>query len=122
MGGDRSPLARCTTTCSSSTVCGRWTTTSAWSTRTASPTCDRIGVEPEAHLRTLAEHHVQAANTHWRRWTPELLAAARAAGVLAFGSLIGHPGQMARALGVGLDGIYVDHIEAILDELPEDDR
>ena len=82
----------------------------------------RIGVDPEAHLQTLAEHHVQAANTHWRSWTPELLAAARSAGVLAFGSLVGHPGQMARVLAVGLDGIYVDHVEAILDELPEADR
>jgi len=83
---------------------------------------DRIGVEPEAHLRALAEHHVQAANTSWRRWTPELLAAARSAGVLAFGSLIGHPDHMDRALAVGLDGIYADHIEAILAALPEDDR
>ena len=122
MGGDRSPLARARRPARPRPRAGDGPTTSVWSTRTASPTCERIGVEPEAHLHTLAEHHVQAANTHWRRWTPELLAAARSAGVLAFGSLVGHPDQMDRALAVGLDGIYADHIEAILAALPEDDR
>lgn len=81
----------------------------------------RIGVAPDVHLRTLADHHIDAANTHWQQWTPDLLAAAHDAGVLAFGSLVANPRQMGRAIAVGLDGIYVDHIEAYRAALLESD-
>ena len=74
----------------------------------------RTDTTPEAHMDLLARWRVDAQNTHWSRWTPELLAAARERGLLAFGSIAQLPHQMERALGKGLDGLYTDHVRDLV--------
>lgn len=74
----------------------------------------RADITPEAHLDQLARWKVDAQNTHWNRWTPELLAAAHDRGLLAFGSIAQLPHHMERALGKGLDGLYTDHVRDLV--------
>jgi len=74
----------------------------------------RTETTPEAHMDLLARWQVDAQNTHWSRWTPALLAAARERGLLAFGSIAQLPHQMERALRTGLDGLYTDHVRDLV--------
>lgn len=69
----------------------------------------RNGIDPLRHMDLLKRFEVDAQNTHWGRWTPELVDAAHARGLLAFGSIAQTPKQMRRALALGLDGLYTDH-------------
>ncbi len=62
------------------------------------------------HLALLASLRVDAQNTTWTGWTPELLAVARGHGVRAFGSLAQTKAELADAASRGLDGIYSDHV------------
>lgn len=71
------------------------------------------GINPVGHLDALARHGITAQNTHWDDWTPELVARAHAAGVLAFGSLAQEPRHLREALARGLDGLYSDHLDAL---------
>ncbi|MCU1455578.1 MAG: glycerophosphoryl diester phosphodiesterase [Acidimicrobiales bacterium] len=75
----------------------------------------RLGRTAAEHVALLAEHRVDAKNTHWAHWTPDLVAIAHAAGVLAFGSLVQEPPAMREAVDRGLDGLYSDHLDALVD-------
>lgn len=71
------------------------------------------GVPVEQHLAHLAGLGVDAANTTAGRWTPSLVEHAAALGLAAFGSLLQQPAAMARAVELGLDGFYSDHLAAM---------
>lgn len=71
----------------------------------------RLGRTPEQHLAALAALRVDAQNTRWSGWTPELVAQAHGQGVLAFGSIAQTTPDLQTALSTGLDGIYSDNVE-----------
>ncbi|MCU1352557.1 MAG: glycerophosphoryl diester phosphodiesterase [Acidimicrobiales bacterium] len=74
----------------------------------------RAGRSPASHVAALASHRIDAKNTHWGDWTPELIDVARAAGVQAFGSLVEERAAMDAAAGLGLDALYSDHLDALV--------
>ncbi len=67
-------------------------------------------VSPAEHLDRLAGQRIDAANTTVGDWTPELVEQARSLGVRAFGSLLQTRRAMDRAVALGLDGFYSDHL------------
>lgn len=75
---------------------------------------ERRDTDPETHMDDLVAARVEAQNTHWSRWTPALVEAAHGRGLLAFGSIAQLPHQMERALRLGLDGLYTDHVADLL--------
>lgn len=68
-------------------------------------------LHPSDHLDRLAAQRIDAANTTAGDWTPDLVARARAVGVRAFGSLLQTRRAMDRAVTLGLDGFYSDHLD-----------
>ena len=78
-----------------------------------------IGRSPIEHLGLLARHRIDAANTHWEHWSPELTAAAHQAGVLAFGSLVEPVEALADAAALDLDALYSDHLDALVAALAD---
>lgn len=68
-------------------------------------------VSPAAHLEQLAAARIDAANTTAADWTPELVDRARSVGLRAFGSLLQTSAAMERAVMLGLDGFYSDHLD-----------
>lgn len=72
----------------------------------------RIGPD---HASVLAAAGVDAQNTGWRYWTASRRDGARAAGVRAFGSLAQTAQDLAAARG--LDGIYSDDVQLMVDTL-----
>ena len=77
----------------------------------------QIGPVPD-HLALLADRRIDAQNTRWSGWSPELLATARSLGVRAFGSLAQTPAELADAATRGLDGIYSDHLARLVAAFP----
>lgn len=75
------------------------------------PDLVRQTVHPFEHMDKLAKAGIDAQNTHWSRWTPELVDAAHRRGILAFGSIAQRRDQMERALRKGLDGLYTDFVK-----------
>lgn len=72
---------------------------------------DAAGVTPDEHLGRLARERIDSVNTTVGHWTPELVARARELGVRAFGSLLQTRRSMERAVELGLDGFYSDHLD-----------
>src|SRR5690606_36592042 len=70
------------------------------------PGLARRSVHPFEHMDELVRARVDAQNTHWSRWTPELVGAAHQRNLLAFGSIAQQRKQMQRALEKGLDALY----------------
>ncbi len=69
------------------------------------------GISPAEHLDRLAAARIDAANTTVGDWTPALVDHAHQLGLLAFGSLLQTRTAMDRAVALGLDGFYSDHLE-----------
>lgn len=70
----------------------------------------KAGRSGPEHVALLAALRIDAQNTTWTGWSPELLAVAREHGVQAFGSLAQTTAELADAASRGLDGIYSDHV------------
>ncbi len=70
------------------------------------------------HASVLAARGIDAQNTHWSGWTAALLDSARAADVLAFGSIANTAADLAVAASKGLDAIYSDHLALMLAAFP----
>jgi glycerophosphoryl diester phosphodiesterase len=64
--------------------------------------------------RELARRGVDAENRHWRSWDEAQIGAMHEHGVLAFGSLVHRPDEMAEAAARGLDALYSDHVDALV--------
>ena len=62
------------------------------------------------HLAGLADVGINAANTTARHWSPALVERAHDLGLVAFGSLLQERPAMVRAVELGLDGFYSDHL------------
>ena len=73
----------------------------------------------DARARVLATHRIDAENRHWGSWDASQVTAMHAHGVLAFGSLVHEPGQLRDAASRGLDALYCDHVDALVDALRE---
>ncbi len=69
------------------------------------------GIEPKDHLARLAAARIDAVNTTVARWTPALVDHARQLGLVVFGSLLQTRPAMDRAVTLGLDGFYSDHLD-----------
>ena len=72
---------------------------------------DLEGLAPAAH----------ALNMRAREWTGELIDAAHAAGVLAFGWGVNDPGTLAALVAGGIDGVYSDEVEMMLSTIAAGD-
>lgn len=67
-----------------------------------------------ARLALLRRWGVSAVNLRRSRWTAGAVHRVHAAGLLAFGWDVQTPGQLRRALAVGLDGVYSDHVDLLV--------
>lgn len=68
-------------------------------------------LSPVDNLERLRAQRIDAANTTVGDWTPALVAEAGRRGVQAFGSLLQTRAAMDRAVALGLDAFYSDHLE-----------
>lgn len=75
------------------------------------PELDRRTIHYHDHMDLLVRSRIDAQNTHWRRWTPELVEASHSKGILAFGSIAQRRADMEKALAKGLDGLYTDYVK-----------
>jgi glycerophosphoryl diester phosphodiesterase len=73
----------------------------------------------EALVPELTAHGVDALNMHWRDWTPRTVEAAHAAGIAAFAWDCQEPPSIETALRLGVDAIYSDWPERIVDAIAE---
>ena len=71
------------------------------------------GLSPPDHLARLAADGVNAANTTVRDWSTSLVECAHHLGLAAFGSLLQDQPAMERAVELGLDGFYSDHLSTM---------
>lgn len=72
-------------------------------------------VSPHDHLARLAAQRVDAANTIAGDWTADLVEHAHRLGLAALGSLLQTRAAMDRAVALGLDGFYSDHLDLMRD-------
>lgn len=83
------------------------------------PELDRRTIHYDHHMDLLVRSRIDAQNTHWSRWTPQLVEACQSRGLLAFGSIAQRRDQMQRALAKGLDGIYTDFVNDLAEVAAE---
>jgi len=70
---------------------------------------------PAPRLAMLAEQTVDAVNLRHGRWTPSLVRAVHAVGMLAFAWDVNTRWMKRYVVRVGVDGIYSDHVGLLLD-------
>ncbi len=80
------------------------------------------GIDARDHLSRLAAAHIDAANTTVGDWTPALVVHAQQLGLRAFGSLLQNPTAMSKAIALGLDGFYSDHLDLMLTAIGRAER
>ena len=73
------------------------------------------GVERRA--ATLADAGVDAVNLHWTDWNGGLTTLFHRFGVVAFGWDCQHRRQLDALLDMGIDGLYSDHVDRLVDAL-----
>jgi glycerophosphoryl diester phosphodiesterase len=87
---------------------------------------DRIKEGPERRAATLAARGVDALNMHHLDWTGGLTTLVHRFGVLAFGWGAQTPRVLAELVDAGIDGVYSDHVDRMVDAVaaayPEPER
>ncbi len=78
---------------------------------------DRIKEGPERRAATLADKGVDALNLHHLDWTGGLTTLVHRFGVLAFGWDAQSPRVLAELIDMGIDGVYSDHVDRMVDAL-----
>jgi glycerophosphoryl diester phosphodiesterase len=68
-------------------------------------------------FRGIRDAGMDAVNARWPWWTPRFVAEVHALGLRAFGYDCQRPASLRRALDMGLDGVFSDHVEAMLEAL-----
>ncbi|MSX81084.1 MAG: glycerophosphodiester phosphodiesterase [Actinobacteria bacterium] len=81
---------------------------------------ERIKEGPERRLATLAEHGIDGINLFHTEWTGGLSTLAHRFGRTAFGWGIEHQRHFHAAYRMGLDGVYSDHVDRMMDAYREE--
>ncbi len=68
----------------------------------------------DGRARVLESDRIDAENRHWGSWDAAQVGAMHAHGVLAFGSLVHRPEELADAASRSLDALYCDHAGALV--------
>jgi glycerophosphoryl diester phosphodiesterase len=79
----------------------------------------RARIEPDirAHAARLRRGGIDALNLPHREWSAEAVAAAHAEGRAAFGWGAQRAGDIRAVLGLGVDGVYSDHVARMMAEV-----
>jgi glycerophosphoryl diester phosphodiesterase len=77
----------------------------------------RIKEGPERRAARLAEAGVDALNMHWSEWTGGLTTLLHRFERLAFGWDAQHRRQLDELLSLGIDGVFSDHVDRMVDAL-----
>ena len=99
----------------------RWEQVAEWRGRCAdvrlvdSTRLHRIREGPERRAATLASRGIDAVNMHQLDWTGGLTALFHRFGVLAFGWDAQTPRVLAELIDRGIDGVYSDHVDRMVD-------
>jgi glycerophosphoryl diester phosphodiesterase len=64
-------------------------------------------------LRAAGDFGVEAINARWMWWNGAIAAEVHALGMLAFGYDAQRRASLARSVGIGLDGVFSDNVEAM---------
>jgi len=75
----------------------------------------RIRGGPERRAATLLQEGVDALNMHWSDWTGGLTTLVHRFGRLAFGWDAQHRRQLDAVLRMGIDGVFSDHVDVMVD-------
>lgn len=70
---------------------------------------------PERRAATLAQHGIDALNLHWSDWTGGMTALLHRFGRFAFAWDAQHRRQLDEVLRTGVDGVYSDHVDVMVD-------
>jgi glycerophosphoryl diester phosphodiesterase len=77
----------------------------------------RITEGPERRAATLAEVGIDALNLHWTDWNAGLVALLHRFERYAFGWDAQQPRALALSYAYGLDGVYSDHVDRLMEAL-----
>lgn len=80
---------------------------------------DRVKEGAERRAATLAERGVDAVNMHHLDWTGGLTTLFHRFGVLAFGWDAQSPRVLAELIDAGIDGLYSDHVDRLVDAVTD---
>ena len=72
---------------------------------------------PERRAATLAEAGIEAVNLHWSDWTAGMVALFHRFERVTFGWDCQHRRQLDALLDMGIDGVYSDHVDRMVDAL-----
>jgi glycerophosphoryl diester phosphodiesterase len=75
----------------------------------------RIGEGPERRAAILAEHGIDGVNLHHSDWNGGLVTLFHRFGRTAFGWDMQHEHILRPALRMGLDGVFSDHVDVMVD-------
>jgi glycerophosphoryl diester phosphodiesterase len=76
---------------------------------------ERIKEGPERRAAVLAAEHIDAVNLHRTDWTGGLTTLFHRFGRIAFGWDLQFDHQLRPALRMGLDGVFSDHVDVMVD-------
>jgi glycerophosphoryl diester phosphodiesterase len=76
---------------------------------------DRMKEGPERRASTLARHGIDGINLHKSDWNGGLVALFHRFGLIAFGWDMQHEHDLRPAFRMGLDGVYSDHVDVMID-------
>jgi glycerophosphoryl diester phosphodiesterase len=77
----------------------------------------RIKGGPERRAATLAQEGVDALNMHWSDWTGGLTTLFHRFSRFAFGWDAQHRRQLDELLATGVDGVFSDHVDRMVEAL-----
>lgn len=101
----------------------RWQDAAAWKQRWAdvkvvdSTRLARMKEGPERRAAILADAGIEAVNLHWTDWTAGMVALFHRFERVAFGWDCQHRRQLDTVLDMGIDGLYSDHVDRMVDAL-----
>jgi glycerophosphoryl diester phosphodiesterase len=72
------------------------------------------GPRRRAAFHGIHDAGMDAVNARWMWWTPRFVDEVHDLGMRAFGYDCQQPGSLRRALGMGLDAVFSDHVETML--------
>ena len=101
----------------------RWEEAAEWKQRWAdvkavdSTRRSRIKEGPERRAATLADAGVDAVNLHWSDWNGGLTTLFHRFDLVVFGWDCQHRRQLDTLLRMGIDGVYSDHVDRMVDAI-----
>jgi glycerophosphoryl diester phosphodiesterase len=81
----------------------------------------RMGHGHERHAATLAEHGIEVVNLHHTEWTGGHIAVYHRFERLAFAWDVQQPRQLDDLLDAGIDGLYSDHVDRLVEAVAKVD-